>query len=431
MSDSSDDGGPLPGESYFYENINKIIENNEQQISNSEQPYSNNYSDNYSNNNYTNNFDNGYNNYDQDYLEEEESNNQIQNQNDYFDNYKNDYNYDEYSDSNYYSETNNDVYNNDYENNNYNNSFNNINYRENNNNRNRNNYRRGRYNPNFPNNYSAKFEVKRNIEYYLSSFQQKFILWLTLVIKKLSKEKRLKDIKFDNDKKVNKEIIDGFIRLYDYQKEKNNDKKKENEKIENNLKIRIDNTKMEKITSNDYNLIFNIFITEDREIFYIKKEIDIKVIGEIYEKYPKFFFYVNQYKLYLSDEGYQYTKKEEVKKEEEKNKKEKNDTKNKDKKNDDKKNKEDNKDKKCNKNNEKNEEEEKKIILEIKNDKESQKECIIGMCPDYSIENYDFKKLYLDLNVELNDKGEKIKGPQQEIRDCLFEIGEIIKNENN
>ena len=53
------------------------------------------------------------------------------------------------------------------------------------------------------------------------------------------------------------------------------------------------------------------------------------------------------------------------------------------------------------------------------------------MCPDYSIENYDFKKLYLDLNVELNDKGEKIKGPQQEIRDCLFEIGEIIKNENN
>ena len=427
MSDSSDDGGPLPGESYFYENINKIIENNEQQISNSEQPYSNNYSDNYSNNNYTNNFDNGYNNYDQDYLEEEESNNQIQNQNDYFDNYKNDYNYDEYSDSNYYSETNNDIYNNDYENNNYNNSFNNINYRENNNNRNRNNYRRGGYNPNFP----PKFKIKRNIEYYLSSFQQKFILWLTLVIKKLSNQNRLKEIKFDNDKKVNKEIIDGFIRLYNYQKEKNNDKKKENEKIENNLKIRIDNTKMEKITSNDYNLIFNIFITEDREIFYIKKEIDIKVIGEIYEKYPKFFFYVNQYKLYLSDEGYQYTKKEEVKKEEEKNKKEKNDTKNKDKKNDDKKNKEDNKDKKCNKNNEKNEEEEKKIILEIKNDKESQKECIIGMCPDYSIENYDFKKLYLDLNVELNDKGEKIKGPQQEIRDCLFEIGEITKNENN
>ena len=416
MSDYSDDGGPLPGESYYVDN-SKNIENEEQniynseynneQVSSNENYYNYNYDNKFNNydNNYDNNYVNNYNNYEQDFEEDSIQNN------------KNDdnHNYD-YDDSNYNDNYDNDRYNDYYENNNYNNDFNiNSNHKKKFNGKNskiRNNYH---HNP-INNIFSGNHKIIRNKEYYFSSFEQKFILWLMIVIKKLSNEDKLEKIKFDENDKVNKEIIESFLRKYDYEKD-NNNKNKENENNKNNLKIRIENTKTEKILSNDYNIEFNIIISDEKEIYFIKKYIEIKVIGEIYyNKYPKFFFQVKQYKLSLLNEGIKYIQKIEEKSEEGK-KQDKNNEK-----------------EKGEKDNNKNSKPFDGTILNIENNEENGNKCIIGMCPKYGIEDTNFKKLYMDLKKEIseeNDKKEKIKGPQQEIRDYLFEISEIIKNENN
>ena len=400
MSDDSDDGERFPGESFFQENNNRIIEDNEENL-NIDEERNNNYNDNYNENN--------YNNINNENIEEGEYNENNENDEEYYDdnnnyNYDYDYYYEDYEKSDYNESEDNysHEYGNNYSYRSYNNNYYNNNSRYNNNHH----YGRGFYKknnnrrPNF-NYFPVSYKSVKNKEFFLSLFEQKFKLWLMIVIKKEADNNK---IKFSKDEKINKEIIESFVKLYDFEKNKKN----ENEVIKDKLSIRIDKLKEPKeVALNDFNLEFNLIIREEKEVFFIKKYIEIKVIGEIYyNKYPKFFFNLNQYKLYLFDEILNYIKKEENKNEEEK------------------------KDKSKIIIDGSTEEEEKKIdstILNIENRGENNEQYIIGMCPDYDIGNKEFKKLFMDLKQNVDEEENKnIKGPQKEIIDCLFDIKEIL-----
>ena len=215
-------------------------------------------------------------------------------------------------------------------------------------------------------------------EFYLSTFRIKFKLWLMIVIKLLEKSKK----KIVEDEKINEEIYESFINLYNHKKDKNKNE------IKNNLNFEIENIEIKKIIKDIYNIEFNIIITEELKIYFTKKYINIKVTGKVYkDKYPKFFFQLMEYKLELNDESKDYDNK-----------------------------KKDNS----------------RIIIDIKG-KELKSDLEIGMQPDYSIKNKNFKKYLEELqwndSEEYNDDKKKKKGPQEEIIDIFFELNEIINKE--
>jgi hypothetical protein len=200
----------------------------------------------------------------------------------------------------------------------------------------------------------------------------KFKLWLLIVLKISEKSK----IKFIEDEKINDEIYESFINLYNYKKDKNENK--------NNLNFEIENIEIKKIIQNIYNIEFNIIITEELKVYFIKKYINIKVIGEVDNiRYPKFYFQLKQYKLELNDESKDYNK---------------------------------------NKNS--------TIIINKKIEEEERKEKLfmIGMQPDYSIKNNKFKKYFEELQGNDSNDDNK-KGPQEEIKDIFFELNEILNKE--
>jgi hypothetical protein len=172
-----------------------------------------------------------------------------------------------------------------------------------------------------------------------------------------------KETKISENKSVNKEIIESFLKNYEI--ELNNKKGKENKN--NDLYISIKNTKLKNVVDKIYIVEFSIIIEDKIKLFCVNKYIEIFVKGEIYfEKYPKFIFQVKDYKLTLDLE----------------------------------------KDKNY-KNNDN--------IIEIPKLEKEFQTCEIGMSPDNCIiNNKEFKKIYIDINGD-----ENIKDPQREIRDCL------------
>lgn len=268
MSDDSDDGTYFKGESFFNEKKNR------------------------------NNYENDYYNIDNENEEEEEECENIYNyyyyndneeesfrEDDYYesreyDTYNSKYdfenNYDEYYRSKYDYKTyhNNDEYR-------YINSFN-TSYFSNYDNDNNNCYNKegNDYNNN---NEQEDYSVYKGYQYYISSFQTKFRLWL---LNTINKDK--KDIIFVHDKKINKEIIDTINKV--------NNK-------EGKINIDIKDVEIKPIVSNDIDINFTIAMTEEIELFFIKKYIEIKAKGIIlYKKYAKFYFNVKQYKLSLTGE---------------------------------------------------------------------------------------------------------------------------------
>ena len=428
MSDNSDDGGYMPGESFFL-NKNKIIENNEPNINDEQDEQNNNndyYDDNDTNNKnenyeehnneneiedtrkdaYGDDYDNSDNNY---YKDENENNNDYYYQDDY-------YGLDEYDD---------EYYNNYKQNNNNYNKYNNYN-----NNNQKNYYRKGKYNYN-RNNYRFYPVTHKSIkskEFYLTLFEQKFKLWLILVIKFLKeknetinffgkiKKNKEEEIDKTTKEKINQEIIDYFINKY---KQLCENKKENQENSESNSFV--NDIKFKKITSDEYNVEFNLIIKEEMKIYFIKKEIQIQVKGELeYSKYPKFFFNVKLYRLSLTEEGIKIKEKEEEINLESKNEENNEKSEDEDKKEETK----------------KKESENKYTIFEFNNEKDIKniKSFFIGMQPNYSMKDEKFKKLYLDIKKDLNeDKIDKkgIKGPQEEIRQCIFDLIEILNNDKN
>ena len=343
MDDNSDDGY-LPGQSYF---VNKNYENNEQyEEPENDDNYNNNH---YSNNNYGNEInDQNYqedDHYD-DYEYQEDNYNNSKNGNDN-ETYDDNINYNEYESSDY------NHYNNDnfrYNKNNYyqNNKFHNKGYSY------KNNY--GSY---YYNNNNNDYITKKAKESYLASFSINFILWLTLVIKKSALEKN--NIVFTDNEKINKEIVDSFLKFYDIKATE----EKEKTTKKNYFSINIVNIKIKKAVEKDYRLEFSIIIKEKLDIFFVDKFIEIGVIGNIYYNlYPKFNFCVKKYKLTLD---------------------------------------------------------EKNIILDIDVKKENYE---IGMCPDYEINNKKFKQLFnkISENNQPFDKKlqeRKMQGPQEVLKECL------------
>lgn len=351
MDDDSDDGN-LPGQSFFQKNIN---ENEDHEINEgfendfTENKFDNQYYD--SNQNYENEYNDGY----------------------YYDNYE-DNNFEKNGDNYYYKEEDNKNYNNDlYEidnkanNNNshdYNDySYNNSNYNKNSNNNYNNTYRKQYNNHHF---YSKYNSIKPK-ESYITSFLTNFKLWVTLIIKTISSQN--KKIIFSENNQINKEINDSFLKSYDFDSNKIKEK--------NNLKINLQDFSMKHTVGKNYNVEFLIIIKDKIKVFFVKKHIEIKVEGEIYfDKFPKFYFAVNKYKLTLNY----------------KNKLKSND-----------------------------EENNNKKILEI-NKPDQNNKFFIGMCPKYTINDQEFGKNYLEINKEQN-----IKDPQKEMRECLNNL--IMKYE--
>ena len=334
MDDNSDDGN-LPDQSYFK---NKNYEDEEQINEHYENEGDKNYDDNYENQYHSN-----YENYD--YENEEYNGN-------YNENYNDDDNYQENLDNENYIDNENTNYSNSYSSYNYINNEGNYknypNYNYSNKNKNK-NYKHNYYNHHYP-----KYQLTKSKESYCTTFSTNFKLWLMLIIKLNSEQG--KETKISENKSVNKEIIESFLK--NYQIELNYKKGKENEN--NHLNISIKNIIIKHTVDKIYIIEFSLIIEDKIELFMVNKYIEIFVKGEIYfEKYPKFIFQVKDYKLTLD---------------------------------------------KINDN-----------IIEIPQlDKEFEK-CEIGMCPDNCINNNkNFKKLYLDINGE-----ENIKDPQREIRDCL------------
>ena len=202
-----------------------------------------------------------------------------------------------------------------------------------------------------------------------------------MIVIKLLEKSEIKFIKTQKkneeiNEKINEEIYESFINLYNYKKDKNENK--------NNLNFEIENIEIKKIIQNIYNIEFNIIITEELKVYFTKKCINIKVIGEVDNiRYPKFYFQLKQYKLELNDESKDYNK---------------------------------------NKNS--------TIIINKKIEEEESKEKLfmIGMQPDYSIKNKKFKKYFEELQGNDSNDDNK-KGPQEEIKDIFFELNEILNKE--
>jgi len=386
MDDDSDDGN-WRGESQFIKNNKNKTIDNYKDYKDDENNYSE-YNENY-NPNYHKEIDDLYeDNYDDEDNQDYNSKENHYNDEDYYEDYNysyydetyNDdfhkYNYNDNDNYGYYKKNNNRNRNHNYNHqNNNNNEYNNRQFRNNNN-------RRYRNRPRFRPRNGGIVTSSKSKEYYFSSFRIKFKLWLMIVLKISEKS----EIKFDEDQKINEEIYESFINLYNYRKDKIENK--------NNTNIEIENIEIKKIIQNVYNFEFNIIITEEIKVFFIKKYINIKVIGEVdISKYPKFYFQLKQYKLELNDESKKYQNK-----------------------------KKDN-----------------AIILDIKgkDDENKEKMFMIGMKPEYSIENKKFKKFFEKLQNDdseesKNDEEKKknnIKGPQEEIRNIFFELDEIINKE--
>ena len=280
MSDDSDEGY-IQGESFYTQNNPKFYNYNKEQE---------NYEDeeSYNNNNY-------YYNYniieDEKNLVEDEEN--TSNHESFNDNKRRNYNINsyEYQDfhENYYYYYNKENYNKNRYHYYNNNKFNDYNTFK----KNRKNY------SNTYENDKPKYKFIKSKEYYLTSFEMKFISWL---IKTVCEEN--KNISFVSDKKINQEIIDSFNKLYIFNKKK--------DKIDNNKeKIEIKDIEIKHIIQQDINIQFNLVITDIIDVFFIKKNIEIKVIVKVellFNKIAKIYFYVNQYKLSLCDELKDYKK---------------------------------------------------------------------------------------------------------------------------
>ena len=261
MSDDSDDGY-LPGESFF---INEINDKENQDNVNDDEKYRYNYNcnnyENYSEKNYFN--------------EIHSINENINNESEFKDKYNeksycNKYSY--YS-RNYIYYDYDDNYNNDYR------FYNKYNYYLN-------KKRKFSNTLNIPKNKTYK-----GIDNYLSSFAINFKSWL---LKTICEEK--KNIIFDNNKKINKEIIDSINSHYIFEKKDGKNKKE-------NFKLDIKDIEIQKIISRDINVNFKIIISEEIDLFFIKKYIEIKVKGEMfYNDVAKFHFQVKKYQLSLFDE---------------------------------------------------------------------------------------------------------------------------------
>ena len=192
-----------------------------------------------------------------------------------------------------------------------------------------------------------------------------------MLIIKYNDDKR-EILKLIKDKKINKEIIDTFLKNYEW--ELNSFKGKEN--LKNNIHININDFNTKQTVSKNYNIEFSIIIEDNIKEYFVKKYIEIKVVGDIdYNKFPKFYFYVKQYKLTLD------------------------------------------------RSKEKNMKDNKNIICRIKPDGKKRK---IGFCPDYSINNNEkLKMLYININGK-----EKVKDPQNEIYACLDNLIMILEINN-
>ena len=415
MSDDSDEGY-FPGESRFEDNQNIINDNNEENIDNQEQEeyYQNN------NENYNNNYNEYNDEQEDDNPQQYNDNNDNYNYNDDYNDYDYDYNYQYDDNNNYYGDNNYYGYNNDYENN-----YDNYNYKYNYNNNDK--YKK-KYRPNNRNNNNFRplvYKTVKSEDYYYTSFAQKFKLWLIIVIQILSKKEKEKITFYGKDEKINNEIIDSFLQEYKNQKKNIKGNKIEGEKETdiNKLDINIEKIKVKEIVSEEYNIEFNIIITDELEIYFVKKYIKIKVKGEITKnKYPKFYFKFKKYKITLNDEGINYKKNNEQDSKSILEQKE-----NKDKDVDKSKEKDDEKDKKKDKRSS-------NIIVKNKNEEESSmsKQFCIGMCPDYSIKNHEFYNLLMELKNNTDEKNNNIKtGPQEEIKYIFFELTHLLKEKNN
>ena len=416
MSDDSDDGN-WKGESQFIKGGYRNDDNYEDDKDDGD--YYNEYNENY-NQNYNKEMD--YGNEDKNY--EDNNDNEDYNNNDYY------YDEDYYCDEDYdydYDENNNDDYNLKYNynnNGNYKNNYNRNGYHNynhyNNNNINNKQFRnnnRGHRKFRFQPTRGGTVKSIKSKEYYFSEFRINFKLWLMIVLKLIErsnkkieekekeedpkkeekqkkeesqkkKEEQIITINFDEDKKINEEICESFKNLYNYKKDKNENK--------NNLNIEIENIEIKKIIRNNYDIEFNIIITEELKVYFIKKYINIKVIGEVdNSKYPKFYFQLEEYKLelYYNNE------------------------------------KKDNKENKQNKDNKENGDS--SIIIDIKGKKEKKREELfkIEMKPDYSINNKKFKKYFKKLHNNDDNDDKDNKGPQEEIRDIFSELNEILNKE--
>ena len=359
MDDDSDDG-QLPGQSFFKNKNNEI----EEKESNENDIYDENY--------------------EEQYYQQNENYDYQKNDDDYY----NGSNYESFDNNKYYeSEDSNYFYSNNYENDNSNyNNYSNFNK-----NKKKNYYKKyENNNKNFEDNYKYKsncHRIKNNYpktkESYITSFEENFKLWLMLVVKISSIKKK---IKLTENKKVNKEIIEAFLKIYDI--ESNNNKK---EKEKNNLSINIKNFEIKQTVGKFYIIEFSLIIKDRIDIFFVDKYIEIKVIGEIFlERYPKFIFNVKKYILSLN-----YNKKEKNKYNEE---------------NGDKPEKE----------NEKKEKEINNNIIENMELNENDK-YTIDMNPEYSINDETFKQYYLKINGK-----ENIKDPHKEMRDCLDNLTNFL-----
>ena len=122
---------------------------------------------------------------------------------------------------------------------------------------------------------------------YLSSFAIEFKHWL---INELCVDK--KNITFDKNKKINKEIKDSLNKIFKFQKEKE----------KGSIKMDIKDIEIKKIVKGDINLEFKLIINENIDVYFLQKYIEIKIKGEIvYNKNAKFFFQVKQYKITLNE----------------------------------------------------------------------------------------------------------------------------------
>lgn len=422
MSDDSDTGY-FPGESYFEENKN-IINNPNENINNDEENNEENDNNKYSNDNYNKN----YNDYEE---EQQEYENNSQNNNYNGEYYEEGYEYEEYEDSNYNNNYDSSYNYSDNYSNDYNNSYSyNHNRNRNYNNRGNNGNKGQKYKYN---NFNRSFvpiniPVKRTSEYYDTSFARSFKIWLILVIKLLSDNKEKIDF-YKKDEKINKEIIESLLNYFENYINNKNDNEKEGENKKNPLQINIENIQKKNIVHNDYNIEFDLIITDKLEIFFVEKYIKIKVKGEVNNgKYPVFYFQLKEYELTLTNEniGTIVQKKESEDSSDSKKKKENIEKKD---------NNDDKDDKSKNQNNEK----KKNIIIKVEENEESNKNKIfhIGMCPNYSVKNKQFYELLMkieqkykkDENDEKDENKIIRKGPQEEIMELIFELTNLLKEE--
>ncbi len=415
MSDDSDTGY-FPGESYFEENKN-IINNPNENINNDEENNEENDNNKYSNDNYNKK----YNDYEE---EQQEYENNSQNNNYNGEYYEEEYEYEEYEDSNYnnnydssynYSDNYSNDYNNSYSyNHNRNRNYNNRGYGKKGQKYNNNNFNRDFVRINVP--------VKRTSEYYDTSFARTFKIWLILVIKLLSDNNEKIDF-YKKDEKINKEIIESLLNYFENYINNKNDNEKEGENKKNPLQINIENIQKKNIVHNDYNIEFDLIITDKLEIFFVEKYIKIKVKGEVNNgKYPVFYFQLKEYELTLTNENIGKIVQEKGNKDSNNNEEKKENIEKKD----------NNDDKNKNQNNEK----KKNIIIKVEENEESNKNKIfhIGMCPDYSVKNKQFYELLMKIEQKYtkdeNDENKIIKkGPQEEIIDLIFELTNLLKEE--